>query len=46
MPDILTYHITRNCLKSGRIFLSPSAKGFFPREGRVQVTDTESGETV
>lgn len=46
MPDILTYHITRNCLKSGRIFLSPSAKGFFPREGRVQLTDTESGEAV
>lgn len=46
MPDTHTYHITRNCLKSGRIFLSPSAKGFFPREGRVKVTDTESGETL
>jgi len=46
MSDTHTYHITRNCLKSGRIFLSPSAKGFFPREGRVQMTDTESGETI
>ena len=46
MPDMYTYHITRNCLKSGRMFLSPSAKELFPREGRVQATDAHSGETV
>ena len=46
MPDTHTYHITRNCLKSGCMFLSPSAKDLFPREGRVQATDSHSGETV
>ncbi len=45
MPDSYTYHITRNCLKSGRMFLSPSARELFPREGRVQATDAHSGET-
>lgn len=46
MPDTHTYHITRNCIKSGRMFLSPSARELFPREGRVQATDSHSGETV
>lgn len=46
MPETHTYHITRNCLKSGRMFLSPSAKGLFPREGRLQAIDTGSGEAV
>lgn len=46
MSDTHTYHITRNCLKSGRIFLSPRSKGFFPREGRFEALDTESGETL
>lgn len=46
MPDTHTYHITRTCIKSGRIFLTPLAKGFFPREGRFEATDSESGETL
>ena len=46
MPDTHTYHITRNCLKTGRIYLTPLAKGFFPREGRFEALDTESGETL
>ena len=46
MPDTHTYHITRSCLKSGRMFLSPSARAFFPKEGRVQATDAHSGETL
>lgn len=46
MPDTHTYHITRNCLKSGCMFLSPSARELFPREGRVQAVDAHSGETV
>lgn len=46
MPDTHSYHITRSCLKSGRIFLTPLAKGFFPREGRLEALDTESGETL
>ena len=46
MPDTHTYHITRNCLKSGFMFLSPSAKALFPREGHVQAKDTASGETL
>ena len=46
MPDTHTYHITRNCLKSGYMFLSPSAKSLFPREGHVQAKDTASNETL
>ncbi len=46
MPNTYTYHITRNCLKSGFMFLSPSAKALFPREGQVQAKDTASGETL
>ena len=46
MPDSHTYHITRNCLKSGCMFLSPSAKGLLPGTGPFQATDTESGETA
>jgi len=46
VSDTYTYHITRNCLKSGRMFLSPSARELFPREGSVEVTDAHSGETV
>ena len=46
MPDTHTYHITRNCLKSGCMFLSPSAQKFFPPEGPFKVKDTRSGETL
>ncbi len=46
MPDTHRYHITRNCLKTGRIYLTPLAKGFFPREGRFEAFDTETGETL
>ncbi len=46
MPDSRTYHITRNCLKSGRMFLSLSAKGLFPRAEQVEVEDTASGEAL
>lgn len=46
MPDTHTYHITRNCLKTGRIYLTPRAKGFFPREGRFEALDAETGETL
>ncbi len=46
MPDTHTYHITRNCLKSGCMFLSPSATALFPRAGDVQAKDTASGEVL
>ena len=46
MPDTHTYHITRNCLKSGCMFLSPSAKALFPPEGHVKAKDAVSGETL
>lgn len=45
MPDTHTYHLTRNCLKSGRMFLSPSARGLFPESGTLEATDTLSGHT-
>lgn len=46
MPDAYTYHITRNCLRNGCMFLSPSARRLFPREGPFEATDTGSGETL
>ncbi len=46
MPDSHTYHLTRNCLKSGRMFLSPSARGLFPKGGTLEATDTLSGHTL
>ena len=46
MPDTHTYHITRNCLKSGCMFLSPSAQELFPPEGPFDAKDTRSGETL
>ncbi len=46
MPDTHTYHITRNCLKSGCMFLSYSAQGLFPDAGHVQAKDAASGETL
>ena len=46
MPDTHTYHITRNCLKSGCMFLSPSAQKLFPPEGPFDAKDTKSGETL
>ena len=42
MPDSHTYHLTRNCLKSGRMFLSPSARGLFPKGGTLEALDTLS----
>ena len=46
MPDTHTYHITRNCLKSGCLFLSPTAQELFPPEGTFDAKDTKSGETL
>ena len=46
MPDTHTYHITRNCLRSGCMFLSPSAQELFPPTGTVQAKDARSGETL
>ena len=45
MPDSHTYHLTRNCLKSGRMFLSPSARALFPKGGTLEALDTLSGHT-
>lgn len=46
MPQTHTYHVTRNCLKHGRLFLSPAVRGLFPREGSVVVRDTVVGENL
>ena len=46
MPDSHTYHLTRNCLKSGRMFLSPSARSLFPKGGTLEALDTLSGHTL
>lgn len=46
MPDTHTYHLTRNCLRSGRMFLPPSARGLFPKGGQVEATDALSGQTL
>ncbi len=45
MPDSHTYHLTRNCLKSGRMFLSPSARSLLPKGGALEALDTLSGHT-